>query len=63
MVLTLAVCFVVGKGAVFTGAAIVAWLLENIDGAESVEDAECLGQILLDKGAIFHSEGSRYKEL
>ena len=47
----------------FTGAAIVAWLLENIDGAESVEDAECLGQILLDKGAIFHSEGSRCKEL
>lgn len=49
----------VGKGAVFTGAAIVTWLVENINGVKNVEDAERLGQILLDKGAIFHSEGSR----
>ena len=44
----------------FSGAAIVTWFLENIDGVNSVEDAEQLGQILLDKGAIFHSDGSRY---
>ena len=49
----------VGKGAVFTGAAIVTWLVENINGVKNVQDAERLGQILLDKGAIFHSEGSR----
>lgn len=43
----------------FTGAAIVKWLVENIAGVESTEDAERLGQILLDKEAILHTEGSR----
>ena len=43
----------------FTGATIVTWLVENINGVKDVTDAETLGQILLDKGAIFHSEGSR----
>ena len=51
--------FFLGKGAVFTGAAIVKWLVENIAGVENTEDAQQLGQILLDKEAIFHSEGSR----
>ena len=44
----------------FSGAAIVAWFLENIDGVNTAENAEQLGQILLDKEAIFHSDGSRY---
>ncbi|XP_019853211.1 PREDICTED: uncharacterized protein LOC109582743 isoform X2 [Amphimedon queenslandica] len=47
-----------GKGAVFSGADIVTWLVKNIAGVENEEDAEKIGQILLDKGAIFHSEGA-----
>lgn len=46
-------------GALFSGAAIVKWLVENISGVTSVEDAQKLGQLLLESGEIFHSEGSR----
>ena len=54
-------CYIyTGKGAVFSGADIVTWLVSNVAGVKSEEDAEQIGQILLDKGAIFHSEGSRY---
>ena len=49
----------IGKGSVFSGVSIVQWLLANIDGINDVNKAEQLGQILLDKGAIFHSDGSR----
>ena len=45
----------------FSGADIVCWMVQNIVGIENEQDGETLGQILLDKGAIFHSEGSRYK--
>ena len=48
-----------GKGSVFSGYEIVKWLVKNIAGVTSEEDAERIGQIMLDKGAIFHSEGSR----
>lgn len=44
----------------FSGEDIVRWFVQNIAGVETEEDAEQLGQILLDKEAIFHSEGSRY---
>lgn len=50
---------ILGGGSVFSGAGIVVWLVDNIDGVETEKEAEQLGQILLDKGAIFHSEGSR----
>ena len=49
----------VGAGALFSGAAIGKWLMANISGVASERDAETLGQILLDTGHIFHSEGSR----
>ena len=45
-------------GALFSGAGIVGWMLENVEGVESESDAVTLGQLLLDRGAIFHSEGS-----
>ena len=45
-------------GALFSGAGIVQWMLDNVEGVESENDAVTLGQLLLDKGAIFHSEGS-----
>ena len=45
----------------FSGSDIVRWMVQNIVGIENEQDGETLGQILLDKGAIFHSEGSRYK--
>ena len=47
-------------GALFCGADIVQWMVENVAGVEGEGDAERLGQLLLDKGAIFHSEGSMY---
>ena len=47
-------------GALFSGADIVRWMVENVAGVEGEGDAERLGQLLLDKGAIFHSEGSTY---
>ena len=47
-------------GALFSGADIVRWMVENVAGVEGEGDAERLGQLLLDKGAIFHSEGSMY---
>ena len=50
---------ILGGGSIFSGASIVKWLVENIDGVGIEKEAEQLGQILLDKGAIFHSEGSR----
>ena len=34
------------------------WMVENVEGVECESDAVTLGQLLLDKGAIFHSEGS-----
>ena len=46
-------------GALFCGSAIVQWLMSNISGARTEKDAEMLGQMLLDSGHIFHSEGSR----
>lgn len=45
-------------GALFSGAGIVEWMLGNVEGVESESDAVTLGQLLLDEGAIFHSEGS-----
>ena len=45
-------------GALFTGADIVHWMVECVAGVKDEEDAEVLGQLLLDEGAIFHSEGS-----
>ena len=36
------------------------WMVENVAGVESKDDAETLGQLLLDTGGIFHSEGSSY---
>ena len=46
-------------GAVFSGADIVQWMVRNVEGVDSERDAEMLGQLLLNRGAIFHSEGSR----
>ena len=45
-------------GAVFSGASIVQWMLDNVDGIDTEEEAQALGQLLLDRGAIFHTEGS-----
>ena len=45
-------------GALFSGADIIHWMLEHVAGVEGEEDAVMLGQLLLDQGAIFHSEGS-----
>lgn len=45
-------------GALFSGAAIVKWMLGHVEGVETEDDAVTLGQLLLDEGAIFHSEGS-----
>ena len=45
-------------GALFSGADIVEWMLANVVGVESENDAVTLGQVLVDDGAIFHSEGS-----
>ena len=45
-------------GAVFSGADIVQWMVRNVEGVDSERNAEMLGQLLLDRGAIFHSEGS-----
>jgi hypothetical protein len=45
-------------GALFSGAGIVQWMLDNVEGVKSERDAVTLGQFLLDRGAIFHSEGS-----
>jgi len=47
-------------GALFSGADIVQWMMESLAGLETSEEAEKLGQLLLDQGAILHSEGSRY---
>ena len=46
-------------GALFSGADIVQWMMESLAGLETSEEAEKLGQLLLDQGAILHSEGSR----
>ena len=45
-------------GAVFSGADIVKWMVASVEGVDSESDAVILGQLLLDAGAIFHSEGS-----
>lgn len=55
----LTLCYA-GKGDMFSGSDIVHWMVQNIAGVEDEQDGETLGQILLDQGAIFHSEGSRY---
>ena len=34
------------------------WMLGNVEGVENEKDAVTLGQLLLNEGAIFHSEGS-----
>lgn len=46
-------------GSIFSGAELVRWMVNNIDGVENEDNAEILGQLLLDKGALFHSEGSK----
>ena len=46
-------------GSIFCGAELVKWMVQNIDGVENEDDAETLGQLLLDKGALFHTEGSK----
>ncbi len=51
-------CFVTDVGALFSGADIVRWMVENVAGVEGEEEAERLGQLLLDKGGIIHSEES-----
>jgi hypothetical protein len=48
-----------GAGALFSGSAIMEWLLANVSGVKSEKDAEMLGQMLLDSEQIFHTEGSR----
>ena len=45
-------------GALFSGAEIVKWMVHNVEGVDTENDAETLGQLLVDQGAIFHSEGS-----
>lgn len=50
---------VVDVGALFSGADIVQWMLDNLAGLTTSEEAEKLGQLLLDQNAILHSEGSR----
>ena len=47
------------SGGLFSGHSIVKWMIETLHGVNSEQDAETLGQLLLDKGGIFHSEGSR----
>lgn len=47
-------------GGLFSGVNIVQWMMEALDGISSEEEAESLGQLLVDKGALVHSEGSRY---
>jgi hypothetical protein len=46
-------------GSIFCGAELVKWMVQNIDGVENEGDAETLGQLLLDKEALFHTEGSK----
>ena len=50
-------------GALFSGADIVQWMVENVDGVETEADAQALGQLLLEKGALVHTEGSRQAQL
>ena len=47
------------SGGLFSGRSIVKWMIETLHGVNNEQDAEILGQLLLDKGGIFHSEGSR----
>lgn len=50
-------------GGLFSGVSIVRWMMETLDGISSEEEAESLGQLLVDKGALMHSEGSRCVDL
>ena len=50
----------IDSGGLFSGASIVKWMCVVLGGVNSLEDAISIGQLLLDQGAIFHSEGSRY---
>ena len=52
-------CGKLDAGTIFSGAELVRWMVQNIDGVEHEGDAETLGQLLLNKGAIYHSEGSK----
>ena len=45
-------------GAVFSGAEIVHWLRNTFASMGSEIEAEQLGQLLLDRGDLIHSEGS-----
>eukprot|EP00731_Ephydatia_muelleri_P018033 Em0011g73a len=45
-------------GAVFSGADLVRWMMLNIAGVDGEEEAEKLGQMLMDRGVVFHTEGS-----
>ena len=49
----------IGAGALFSGESIVDWL-KNLHGVETEEEATKLGQMLIDSGNIFHTEGSQY---
>ena len=49
---------VVDVGAIFSGASIVAWMIANVDGVKNEKEAISLGEVLLNKGALVHSEGS-----
>lgn len=50
---------VLDAGSIFSGAELVRWMVQNIAGVENEDDAETLGQLLLDKEALFHTEGSK----
>ena len=45
-------------GAVFSGAELVKWMMKNVAGVDGEEAAERLGQVLMDRGVVFHTEGS-----
>ena len=47
----------------FSGSDIVQWMMSKISGIKSYADATKLGQMLLDSGALFHTEGSRYESV
>ena len=43
---------VIDVGALFSGADIVQWMVDNLAGLETSEEAEKLGQLLLDKNTL-----------
>ena len=36
----------------------MAWMIANVDGVKNEKEAVSLGEVLLNKGALVHSEGS-----